>query len=150
MSDKILAIVAATVIPCTALLNPPAAVAQMPDNVLVNRVSARLKNQLHNGGIIGVGRDVQRCYDDAGTSKSAAPKIRECMLYDAAAYRLDKGMQAAFTMRGMDSSDHKYFSDKPFNMRLIFYGGIAFSGNDADANRYLVTPSFDVMTRAVQ
>jgi hypothetical protein len=57
----------------------------------VARVAARLKKTLHDGGMVAVSADVQKCYDDVKNDNLRA--ISECMLYDIAAYRLDGGMR---------------------------------------------------------
>jgi hypothetical protein len=124
------------------------AVAQTPDEATIWRAATRLREQLRAVGMNGVGRDVQKCYDDAG---QAALKIRECMLYDGAAFRLDKGMQGAMAMRGESLGQTRYFADQAYGMRLSFYGTRAFGVQDTDAlaSLYLVRPSAEVMRRAV-
>jgi hypothetical protein len=128
------------------------ATAQVPDEAVISRTATRFKQQLKAAGINGVGRDVQKCYDDAGYDAPDAQKIRECMLYDAGAFRLEKGMQGAFAMRGESLGQTKYFTDRAYGMRLEFYGVRAFGkeNTDALASLYLVRPSVEVMNRAVK
>jgi hypothetical protein len=125
------------------------AVAQTPDEATISHTAKRLKERLKAEGMNGVGRDVQKCYDEAG---DAAMKIKECMLYDGASFRLDKGMQGALAMRGESLGQTRYFADQAYGMRLNFYGTRAFGMEDTDAlaSLYLVRPSAEVMRRAVK
>jgi hypothetical protein len=124
--------------------------AQLPDDATISLVVERFKHTLQENGINSVGQDVQNCYDDAGLTEDSSGKIKKCMLYDAAAYRLDKGMRGAMAMRGENLSAAKYFTDKAFNLRLEFYGKHAFGGSGKAANQYLVKPSLQIMNRAVE
>lgn len=129
-----------------ALLISTAAFAQgPPDKATMDRVTGRFKQELKAEGAFGVGRGVQQCYD---TTRERVSQIRECMLYDAAAFRLNQGMQAQFTMRGYDVPvGPPYFTEKAYGLRLGYYGQIAFNLDDAATSAYIVQPSLEIVRR---
>jgi hypothetical protein len=57
------------------------------DPTAVDRITKRFNTALQGGGITKVAEDIQACFDDAGRR---AAVIKDCMLYDMAAARLDK------------------------------------------------------------
>src|ERR1700759_4360486 len=81
-----------------AILCGPAKAQTVPDADIIRILTNRFKHILHDSGINGVGRDVQTCYDVAWLKKTDPAPLRKCMLYDAAAYRLDTGMHYAMSM----------------------------------------------------
>lgn len=100
---------------------------------IVNSITAKFRKTLQATGITGVGLEVQACYDDAGTTPAA---IAPCMLYDIAARKLDQGMMAAFTARGMNAVPASYFTDRAFGTRTKVYTGLAFGGSSAASARF--------------
>jgi hypothetical protein len=125
-------------------------VGAVPDEATKSLLTARFKRGLDIAGIMGVGKDVQACYDDAYLPKTNAAKLSKCMLYDSAAYRMDKGMHGVMAMRGETFDQARYFADAPFALRLSFYGKSAFGGSDDRANRFLVASSLEVMKRVAR
>jgi hypothetical protein len=93
-------------------------VGAVPDEATKSLLTARFKRGLDIAGIMGVGKDVQACYDDAYLPKTNAAKLSKCMLYDSAAYRMDKGMHGVMAMRGETFDQARYFADAPFALRL--------------------------------
>ena len=100
---------------------------------IVNSITAKFRTTLQAKGITGVGLEVQACYDAAGTTPSA---IAPCMRYDIAARKLDQGMMAAFTARGMNAVPGSYFTDRAFEARMKIYTGLAFGGSSATSARF--------------
>jgi hypothetical protein len=88
-------------------------VGAVPDEATKSLLTARFKRGLDIAGIMGVGKDVQACYDDAYLPKTNAAKLSKCMLYDSAAYRMDKGMHGVMAMRGETFDQVRYFADAP-------------------------------------
>jgi hypothetical protein len=106
------------------------------DASTVAKISARFKQTMHDGGIQGVSAAIQKCYDDAPSGENAAA-ISECMLFDIAAYKFDRGMQVVFTARGLaPRAATPLLTERAFNARMQIYSGMAFGGSMQAMVRY--------------
>lgn len=125
-------------------LSGTAQAGDLPTSETVSMLAKRLSTQLNDGGIIGVGEDVQKCYDVADADQTMRQVLlRQCVLYDSAAYRFDRSMHNAFEMHGHPINQTPYFTERAFGLRLSYYGHKAFS-SDAAAHRYLTRPSAQI------
>ncbi len=102
---------------------------------VTDRVTDRFKRVREATGILGVNRDVQKCYDGA---KERIDPTRLCMLYDIAQVRLDRAVARMFKSMGEDdpSMDNKFLSEKAFALRMKTYSDVAFGGSEAEALRF--------------
>lgn len=97
-------------------------------SVTVDRTATEFDQELKAHGINGVGQQVDSCYNSAqeNIDKWNIPVLRQCVLYDWAAYQFNQSMMRVFTMKGVDAHSIRYFMDEPFELRSKFYVPIAY------------------------
>ena len=95
-----------------------------PTEQSLTRIANRLRVILDKSGIRTVSNDVMKCYDD---NLSNATKLKECAVYDTAAFIIDKTMVRLFIARGIpNAAPAPLYVESVFDARLDTYGRLAF------------------------
>lgn len=106
-----------------------------PSDEKLEDIAHQFNDTMKESGVVGVGSDVLKCYDDNLSNKSA---MKLCVIYDTTALIYDRSMKQIFIAHGMDGSPAPLFTNQVFDARQNTYGKIAFA--DAPGSRKLVGP----------
>ncbi len=118
----------------------------VPNAALIYQTALRFRHDLHAGGTSLVAVSVRNCYFNAGVDPD---KLKPCMLYDSAAFRMDSDIETYMKMQGVPNWQRSpYFTNELYSQRAATYTRLVFKSAD-EVKAYLVQPSLRVLNEAV-